>query len=102
MDGKLFTPKAYLHRVDPADFGCEGRQEGQSALGAVWCERPDGRYFWRMEEQELLCAGFTDDLWIGIYDGKIVLIPDHRNGRQDAVPGAALHAVLYETGIIMQ
>ena len=98
VDGSLFTPAVYLDRVDLPDFGCEGRPDGDAALGAVWGQRPDGFYFWRVPEWELLSGGFADDQWLGERAGEWVLVT--LSGQWKPVhAGEALEQFLHTSGI---
>jgi len=90
VDGKLFRPLAYLRRVDPPDFGCEGRPDAGQAFGAVWGERADGPHFWRVPEAELLRSGLRDDVWLGALDGEAALVPADRSHAETGVPPALL------------
>lgn len=99
VDGALFTPLAYVERMDLPDFGCEGRPEEEEPLGALWVVRPEGCRFLRVGERALLASDFQDDLWIGIQNGQMVLVPKERGKCRPAVPGEALEAALHQPGL---
>ena len=98
VDGCPFTPAVYLDRVDLPDFGCEGRPDGEAALGAVWGRRPDGSHFWRVPEWELLSGGFADDQWLGQRAGEWVLVSQDGRWKPVRTP-EALEQLLHTQGI---
>lgn len=99
VDGRCFEPFVYLDRVDLPDFGCEGRPDSQPAFGAIWGRRPDGTHFWRVTEAALLESGFTDDQWLGVRNGKMILVAAQSLQWQTARRGEALEAVLHTNGV---